>query len=96
MGHHGCLLGNFATEIPAHSDAIRKAVDDSFARWVAVLAHAIEQARAAGELHGSEPATVLAGFVVSSYEGAVARAKAAGNPQPVEEFLAVTLARILT
>ncbi|GAA4576275.1 TetR/AcrR family transcriptional regulator [Micromonospora coerulea] len=92
----GCLLGNLATEIPAHSGALRDAVDAGFARWVDALAAAITQARAAGELHGNEPAGALAGFIISSYEGAVARAKAAGSRQPVEEFLALTVARILT
>jgi TetR/AcrR family transcriptional repressor of nem operon len=96
LGDRGCLLGNFATEIPPHSGPVRDAVDAGFARWVDALAGVIEQARDAGELHGDEPAGVLAGFIVNSYEGAVARAKAAGNRQPVEEFLAVTTARILT
>ena len=38
MGDRGCLLGNFATEIPAHSDVLRNAVDAGFGRWVAALA----------------------------------------------------------
>ncbi|MBM7494623.1 TetR/AcrR family transcriptional repressor of nem operon [Micromonospora luteifusca] len=96
MGDRGCLLGNFATEIPAHSGVLRDAVDAGFGRWVAALAVAIEQARAAGELHGEEPARELAGFVVSSYEGAAARAKASGDPAAVHEFFAITTARILT
>ncbi|MFI6784763.1 TetR/AcrR family transcriptional regulator [Micromonospora sp. NPDC050276] len=96
MGDRGCLLGNFATEIPAHSDVLRGAVDAGFGRWVAALAAAIEQARAAGEIHGDEPATELAGFVVSSYEGAAARAKASGDPAALREFFTITTTRILT
>lgn len=96
MGDRGCLLGNFASEIPAHSDVLRAAVDAGFGRWVAVLADAIEQARAAGELHGDEPARNLAGFIVSGYEGAAARAKASGDPSALREFFAITTTRILT
>lgn len=96
LADRGCLLGNFATEIPAHSGAVAAAVDAGFARWVDALAGAIEQARAAGELHGDEPPAALAGFIVNSYEGAVARAKAAGSREPLREFLALTTTRILT
>ncbi|MFF0154624.1 TetR/AcrR family transcriptional regulator [Micromonospora sp. NPDC005203] len=95
MGDRGCLLGNFASEIPAHSDVLRTAVDAGFGRWVAALAVTIEQARAAGELHGDEPAGDLAGFIVSSYEGAAARAKASGDLTALHEFLTITLTRIL-
>ncbi|MEH0937646.1 TetR/AcrR family transcriptional regulator [Micromonospora psammae] len=95
-GDRGCLLGNFAAEVPAHSDALRAAVDERFTRWVSMLAEAIEQARAAGELSPGEPAETLAGYIISGFEGAVARAKAAGSPQPVRDFLAVTTARLLT
>ncbi|MEV1157900.1 TetR family transcriptional regulator [Micromonospora chokoriensis] len=96
MGDRGCLLGNFASEIPAHSDVLRAAVDAGFGRWVAALTVAIEQARAADELHGDEPARDLAGFVVSGYEGAAARAKASGNPDALREFFRITTTRILT
>ncbi|MEU7607944.1 TetR family transcriptional regulator [Micromonospora sp. NPDC049204] len=96
MGDRGCLLGNFASEIPAHSDLLRTAVDAGFGRWVASLAVTIEQARAAGELHGDEPAADLAGFIVSSYEGAAARAKASGDLTALHEFLTITTTRILT
>ncbi|RZT78063.1 TetR family transcriptional regulator [Micromonospora violae] len=96
MGDRGCLLGNFASEIPAHSDVLRAAVDASFGRWVATLGDAIEQARAAGELQGDEPARSLAGFIVSSYEGAAARAKASGDPAALREFFDITTTRILT
>ena len=44
----------------------------------------------------TNPPRSLAGFVVSSYEGAAARAKASGDPAALQEFFTITTARILT
>lgn len=95
---YGCLLGNLATEIPAHSPTLADAVDRSFAAWIAVLAAVIAQCRQDGDLAAPVAATdptELAGYVVSAYEGAVARAKAAGAKGPVEQFRRLTLDLLL-
>jgi TetR/AcrR family transcriptional repressor of nem operon len=91
----GCLLGNFATEIPSHSALIRDAVRERLDRWVSALADALTAARDAGELSDAVSPPILAGYVVSCYEGAMARSKVASQVAPLHEFLDVTLAHTL-
>jgi TetR/AcrR family transcriptional repressor of nem operon len=91
----GCLLGNFASEIPAHSNVVGRAVEASFATWIAALAGAIDEARAAGELQPGESATSLAGYIIDGYEGAAARSKVTGTTEPMHQFLNITVTRIL-
>ncbi|HTF07189.1 MAG TPA: TetR family transcriptional regulator C-terminal domain-containing protein, partial [Asanoa sp.] len=85
----------FASEIPAHSNVVGRAVEASFAQWVAALAGAIEEARDAGELRPGEPAASLAGFIIDAYEGAAARSKVTDTTEPMRQFLSITLTRIL-
>jgi TetR/AcrR family transcriptional repressor of nem operon len=91
----GCLLGNFASEIPAHSNAVGEAVEECFTRWAAAIAGAIDEAREADELHATEPAVVLAGYILAGYEGAASRSKVSGSTEPMQQFLGMTLSRIL-
>ncbi|MEV4757859.1 TetR/AcrR family transcriptional regulator [Micromonospora sp. NPDC049559] len=91
----GCLLGNLATEMPAHSKVVSQAVADGLARWISALARAIEEARAAGELGFDGSPADLAAFIIDSYEGAAARSKVTGTSGPMRLFLDTTLTRVL-
>ncbi|MFC5924544.1 TetR/AcrR family transcriptional regulator [Micromonospora vulcania] len=95
-GDRGCLLGNLATEIPAHNEVLRQAVAKAFAGWISALAATIEEARAAGQLPPAEPAEDLASFIINSYLGAAARTKVTGSTEPMQQFVTATLNRTLT
>jgi TetR/AcrR family transcriptional regulator, transcriptional repressor for nem operon len=86
----GCLLGNFSTELAAHSPAIREQVAASFAAWSGAVAAALEEAQAAGQLDPALDATALGAYLVDAYEGAVARAKVTGGREPLDAFVRTT------
>jgi TetR/AcrR family transcriptional repressor of nem operon len=86
----GCLLGNFSTELAAHSPAIREYVAASFAAWSGAVTAALEQAQAAGELDPAIDARALGPYLVNAYEGAVARAKVTGERAPLDAFVRTT------
>jgi TetR/AcrR family transcriptional repressor of nem operon len=94
--HHGCLLGNFSTElsnqIPAMRSAMQAAFDASSAQLTAVIAAGQQDGSIASDL----PAAELAGFVNDAWQGAVLRAKAEHSRAPLERFVRVALGRLLS
>lgn len=82
----GCLLATLAGEVPTYGAALARAVSGALDAWVSALAYAIEEARAAGDLATPESGVELAAFIVSAYEGAAVRAKAAGSIEPIRNF----------
>jgi AcrR family transcriptional regulator len=77
----GCPLGNLALELSLADTDFATAVDDVFTSWRAALAARL----------GDEG---LATFVVATYSGAMALAKAAQDPAPLRTC-AARLARLL-
>jgi TetR/AcrR family transcriptional repressor of nem operon len=86
----GCLLGNFSTELPAHSTAIRKYVSAALERWGDDVAACLKQAQTAGELAGTVDPHALGHYLVDAYEGAVARAKVNRDRAPLDAFITMT------
>lgn len=93
---HGCLLGNFATELSGQSPAVRGTLEALFERWTGEIAKVIAEAQKAGAVSREVPARTLAGFLLSAWEGAVMRAKVERDRAPLDAFLAVTFKKILT
>jgi TetR/AcrR family transcriptional repressor of nem operon len=92
---YGCLLGNFSTDAVAFNDGLREAVTQGFARWVDAVAIAVGRAQAAGEIRNATDARTLAGYLVTSFEGAIAQAKTLRNDGPIADFLSVTFDTVL-
>jgi TetR/AcrR family transcriptional repressor of nem operon len=82
----GCLYGNLSAEASEASDAIRFRVASVFAENQASVAYCLEAAIKAGELAPKTDVQELAGFIVSSLQGAILVAKAQRSPMPVERF----------
>jgi TetR/AcrR family transcriptional regulator, transcriptional repressor for nem operon len=82
----GCLYGNFSAEASEESEAIRARVASVFAENQASVAHCLDAAIDAGELAPNTDVQDLAGFIVSSLQGAILVAKAQRSPVPVERF----------
>ena len=92
----GCLLGNFGTELPAQSPAIRAALEVAFDDWAKAITQVIREAQKAGDVSRDIPAETLANFLLNAWEGAVMRSKVEKDPAALDAFLSVTFNKILT
>ncbi len=92
----GCLYGNLSAEASEASDAIRFRVASVFAENQASIAYCLQAAIDAGELASDADVQELAGFIVSSLQGAILVAKAQRSPIPVERFRRVLFERLLS
>src|ERR1700761_5330763 len=77
---NGCLFGNFTAEASDHSEAIRNRLVEIYAEVQRAVAYCLRAAVAAGELPTSVDCDEVAGFFVSSLQGANLLAKAVRNP----------------
>ncbi|TCJ29454.1 TetR/AcrR family transcriptional regulator [Nocardioides jejuensis] len=75
----GCPVGAAALA-PADAAIVIDAAGTTFASWSAALAEHLVR-----EGHSPEAAASLAGFVVSSYEGALMHARATRSTEPLEQ-----------
>ena len=91
----GCLYGNLGAEASEASEAIRFRVASVFAENQASVAYCLQAAIDGGELAPKADAQELAGFIVSSLQGAILVAKSQRSPIPVERFERVLFERLL-
>lgn len=91
----GCLYGNLSAEASEASDAIRFRVASVFAENQASVAYCLEAAIDAGELTADTDVQELAGFIVSSLQGAILVAKSQRSPIPVQRFERVLFQQLL-
>jgi TetR/AcrR family transcriptional repressor of nem operon len=91
----GCLYGNMSAEASQESETIRARVVSVFAENEASVAYCLKAAIDAGELAPSTDVRQLAGFIVSSLQGAILVAKAQRSPTPVERFERVLFRHLL-
>jgi TetR/AcrR family transcriptional repressor of nem operon len=91
----GCLFGNLTAETSEHSEIIRQRLLEIFAEVRRAVAYCLAAAVTAGELSTDVDCDAMAGFIVSSLQGANLLAKAERSLAPVERFKAVLFAQIL-
>jgi TetR/AcrR family transcriptional repressor of nem operon len=92
---HGCLVGNFTAESGAQTDAIRERLAETFVETQAALAACLRAAVTAGELPAATDCDELAGFILSSIQGATLLAKATRSAAPIERFKRILFANVL-
>ncbi len=92
---HGCLFGNFAAEASTHSEAMRLRLIEIFAEAQQSIAACLEAAVEAGELPPDFDCGKVAGFIVSSLQGANLLAKTLRSPAPVERFEEILFSTVL-
>jgi TetR/AcrR family transcriptional repressor of nem operon len=92
---NGCLIGNFTAEASDNSEPIRQRVMEYFAESREAVAYCLRAAVAAGELAPAIDCDEVAGFVVSSMQGAILLAKAHRSPEPIERFRRVLFSTVL-
>lgn len=88
----GCLCGNISAEANEHSDEIVDRVVRAFADDERSIAYCLRAAVEAGELPPETDVEDLAGFVLSSLQGAFLVAKVRRSPEPVNRFKRVLYA----
>jgi TetR/AcrR family transcriptional repressor of nem operon len=92
---NGCLFGNFTAEASDSSEVIRRRLVEIFAEVQESVAYCLRAAVKAGELPPDFDCNEVAGFVVSSMQGANLVAKAQRSPVPVERFKKILFAMVL-
>ena len=92
---NGCLFGNFTAEASDHSELIRRRLIEIFADVQESIAYCLRAAVKAGELPPDFDCNEVAGFVVSSMQGANLVAKAQRSTVPVERFKKILFDMVL-
>ncbi len=92
---NGCLFGNFTAEATDTSEPIRLRLVEIFGEVQASVAYCLRAAVKAGEIAPSTDCDEIAGFIVSSLQGANLVAKAERSPVPVERFKEVLFGFVL-
>lgn len=92
----GCLIGDLGQELAAQNERLRERLDRIMLAWRDRFAACLREAQAAGEIRASLDPYVIAGFILSGWEGAVLLAKVMRSPQPVREFIDTLFATTLT
>ena len=91
----GCLMGNLSLEVADHSESIRDRLSDNFAVWTAYIEDCIRQAQQDGSIKNPMSASLLAQFVLNSWEGALLRMRAEKGPGCLEAFRQIVFQSIL-
>jgi TetR/AcrR family transcriptional repressor of nem operon len=91
----GCLYGNFSAEASEQSEAIRERIVSIFQGCQDSVDYCLQAAVKAGELSAGTDTNELAGFIISSMQGAILVAKARRSPEPVERFVRVLFDHVL-
>lgn len=91
----GCLIGDLGQELAASNDRLRGRLDEILLSWRERFAACIREAQQEGELPLSYDAHVIAGFILTGWEGAVLSAKVSRSPQPVRDFLDTLFTTVL-
>ena len=91
----GCLIGNMGQELADQNERFRARLDEIFLSWKDRLAACVQEAQRAGELARDLDPGVIAGFILSGWEGAVLRAKVMRSPQPLRDFIETLFALVL-
>jgi TetR/AcrR family transcriptional repressor of nem operon len=91
----GCLLGNFSSEMADHSEPVRLRLETAFDEWQKLIASVIKEGQEAGEVDAKFKPEQLAGVLLSAFEGALLRARAANDPKALKEFMGIGFGRLI-
>jgi TetR/AcrR family transcriptional repressor of nem operon len=92
---NGCLFGNFTAEASDHSEPIRQRLVAIFAQVEGAIADCLKAAVQADQLPADFRCDDVAGFIVSSLQGANLLAKAQRSPVPIDRFKQVLFSTVL-
>ena len=82
----GCPIGNLTQELGDINPAFREKLHSSLEGLIRGVAKQLEQAQGRGELRRELSPDETARFIVSAWQGALIRMKAAAGPEPLDNF----------
>jgi len=91
----GCLAGRLAQELAGEHPCFRQPLERTFQRMSGCLAATLREAQGAGEIDPDLDAEALASFLVTSWQGALLRAKSTGSDAPLRLFSELALGSLL-
>lgn len=83
LGQSGCPIGNLVQELAPCNPVMRERLNAVLSGLEGILAQTLRQAAEAGEIPAHLDPEETARFISSSWQGAILRAKAAGNVAPL-------------
>lgn len=90
----GCLMGNFSAEAADHSALIREGLTKHFGAWCDLLEACIAEGQKQGEISNQFTASLLAKFVLNSWEGALLRMRAEKSDIPLLDFKEIVFKKL--
>ncbi|AEU38753.1 TetR/AcrR family transcriptional regulator [Granulicella mallensis] len=90
----GCLMGNFSAEAADQSALIRDGLTKHFGAWCELLETCIAEAQSQREISGQFPASLLAKFLLNSWEGALLRMRAEKSDAPLLDFKEIVFKKL--
>ncbi|WP_036481198.1 TetR/AcrR family transcriptional regulator [Myxosarcina sp. GI1] len=91
----GCLIGNLAQELSAQNELFRDRLNRVFVDWEQYFVRCLKEAHEAGEIPDNNNFEDLAKFIVSSWEGAILKAKVTKSTVPMQTFAKILFRQIL-
>jgi TetR/AcrR family transcriptional repressor of nem operon len=91
----GCMYGNTSAEATDENEALRLRVVDMLDGVTASIEYCLKAAVKAGELPTGTKTKDLAGYIISSFQGAILMSKAYRSTAPIERFKRILLASIV-
>ena len=92
---NGCLVGNLSQELADQSEAFRERLEKIFEETSERYAMCLKEAQEAGEIPPDWDVHALAEFCLSSWQGAILRAKAARSTRPIRTFIDILFGSVL-
>jgi TetR/AcrR family transcriptional repressor of nem operon len=83
----GCPIGNLVQELGDVNPAFREKLNASLERLIQVVATLLQAAQDQGTLPARLSPDATARFIISAWQGALIRMKAAAGPEPLDNFL---------
>jgi len=91
----GCLIGNLGQEMADLNERFRERLEGAFEMWQRRLAACLQEAQRRGDLPKDLDPHLTAGFILSSFQGALLRAKTTKSLQPMQDFTKVIFEVVL-
>jgi TetR/AcrR family transcriptional regulator, transcriptional repressor for nem operon len=91
----GCLLGDLGQELAHQNETFRKHIAGAFQSWKDEMVACLRAAVVAKQLPKTAKVEELADFMLTGWEGAILRAKVAGDVKPLAQFVEVLFDKVL-
>lgn len=92
---NGCPIGRLSQELADESEAFRSRLEQIFGGWVERIANCVREAQEQGEIAAEYDPNRLAEFWMSSWQGAILRARMSRSTAPLRNFVDLMFDQIL-